>query len=152
MANERVNRSPLSAREGKVYLDGVLIADTCKFKVVFKPDVWSGKQLSEPGTNRRWIGYDIEVTIEEWKTTRRYRNMIDSYLKDGKTPELTIQGVQTDKNSDFYATNKSETVTCVGCVPTDDINLIDMDTDGDVVKESIKFGAKRLAQKYKTNK
>lgn len=97
MANERVNRSPLSAREGKVYLDGVLIADTCKFKVVFKPDVWSGKQLSEPGTNRRWIGYDIEVTIEEWKTTRRYRNMIDSYLKDGKTPELTIQGVQTDQ-------------------------------------------------------
>ena len=123
----------------------MLIADTCKFQVVFKPDVWSGKQLSEPGTNRRWIGYDIEVTIEEWKTTRRYRNMIDSYLKDGKTPELTIQGVQTDKNSDFYAANKSETVTCVGCVPTDDINLIDMDTDGDVVKESIKFGAKRLA-------
>ena len=93
MANERVNRSPLSAREGKVYLDGILIADTCKFKVVFKPDVWSGKQLSEPGTNRRWIGYDIEVTIEEWKTTRRYRNMIDSYLKTGRTPELTIQGV-----------------------------------------------------------
>lgn len=145
MANERVNRSPLSAREGKVYLDGVLIADTCKFQVVFKPDVWSGKQLSEPGTNRRWIGYDIEVTIEEWKTTRRYRNMIDSYLKTGKTPELTIQGVQTDKNSNFYETNKSEKVTCIGCVPTDDINLIDMDTDGDVVKESIKFGAKRLA-------
>ena len=132
-------------KEDKIYLDGVLIADTCKFQVVFKPDVWSGKQLSEPGTNRRWIGYDIEVTIEEWKTTRRYRNMIDSYLKDGKTPELTIQGVQTDKNSDFYATNKSEKVTCIGCVPTDDINLIDMDTDGDVVKESIKFGAKRLA-------
>lgn len=82
---------------------------------------------------------------ENASATRRYRNMIDSYLKDGKTPELTIQGVQTDKNSDFYATNKSETVTCVGCVPTDDINLIDMDTDGDVVKESIKFGAKRLA-------
>lgn len=92
MANERVNRSPLSAREGKVYLDGVLIADTCKFQVVFKPDVWSGKQLSEPGTNRRWIGYDIEVTIEEWKTTRRYRNMIDSYLKDGKTPEFDYSG------------------------------------------------------------
>lgn len=145
MANERVNRSPLSAREGRVYLDGVLIADTCKFKVVFKPDVWSGKQLSEPGTNRRWIGYDIEVTIEEWKTTRRYRNMIDAYLKTGRTPELTIQGVQTDKNSDFYVANKSEKVTCIGCVPTGDMNLIDMDTEGDVVKESITFGAKRVA-------
>ncbi len=142
---DRVNRAPLSAREGKVFLDGTLIADTCKFKVVFKPDVWSGRQLSESGTNRRWIGYDIEVTIEEWKTTRRYRTMIDEYLKSGKTPELTIQGVQTDENSDFYASNKGETVTCVGCVPTGDMNLIDMDTEGDVVKESITFGAKRLA-------
>lgn len=142
---DRVNRAPLSAREGKVFLDGTLIADTCKFKVVFKPDVWSGRQLSEPGTNRRWIGYDIEVTVEEWKTTRRYRTMIDEYLKSGKTPELTIQGVQTDENSDFYASNKGEIVTCVGCVPTGDMNLIDMDTEGDVVKESITFGAKRLA-------
>lgn len=143
--NARVNRSPLSAREGKVYIDGVLVADSCKFKVVFKPDVWSGKQLSEPGTNRRWIGYDIEVQITEWKTTRRYRGMVDKYLKTGATPEFTIQGIQTDKNSDFYVANKSEKVTCVGCVPTGDINLIEMDTDGDVVKEDITFGAKKVA-------
>lgn len=142
---ERVNSSPLSAREGKVYIDGVLIADSCKFKVTFKPDVWSGKQLSEPGTNRRWIGYDIEVQITEWKTTRRYRGMVDKYLKTGATPEFMIQGIQTDKNSDFYAANKSEKVTCVGCVPTGDINLIEMDTDGDVVKEDITFGAKKVA-------
>ena len=141
----RVNSSPLSAREGKVYIDGVLVADSCKFKVVFKPDVWSGKQLSERGTNRRWIGYDIEVQVSQWKTNRMYRTMIEKYLKDGTTPEMTIQGIQDDKNSDFYATNKSEKVTCVGCVPTGDINLIDMDTEGDVVKEEITFGAKRIA-------
>ena len=141
----RVNSSPLSAREGKVYIDGVLVADSCKFKVVFKPDVWSGKQLSERGTNRRWIGYDIEVQVSQWKTNRMYRTMIDKYLKDGTTTEMTIQGIQDDKNSDFYATNKSEKVTCVGCVPTGDINLIDMDTEGDVVKEEITFGAKRIA-------
>lgn len=140
----RVNSSPLSAREGKVYIDGVLVADSCKFKVTFKPDVWSGKQLSERGTNRRWIGYDIEVQITQWKTTRMYRTMIDKYLKDGTTPEMTIHGVQTDANSDFYLKNKSEEVTCIGCVPTGDINLIDMDTDGDVVKEDITFGAKKV--------
>lgn len=146
MANtNRVNSSPLSAREGKVYIDGVLVADSCKFLVVFKPDVWSGKQLSEHGTNRRWIGYDIEVQISQWKTTRMYRTMIDKYLKEGITPEMTIQGIQTDKNSDFYLMNKSEKVTCTGCVPTGDINLIDMDTDGDVVKEEITFGAKKIA-------
>ena len=145
MAGKRVNSSPLSARKGKVYIDGVTIADSCKFKVVFKPDVWEGKQLSEQGTNRRWIGYDIEVTLEEWKTTNRYKEMVDKYLKSGATPELTIQGIQTDKNSDFYDRNGSNKITCVGCVPTDDMTLSDMDTDGDVVKDSVKFGAKRIA-------
>lgn len=145
MPGERTNRSPLSAREGKVYIDGVLVMDSCKFKAVFKPDVWSGKQLSEQGTNRRWIGYDIEVTLEEWKTTNRYKDMVDKYLKSGVTPELTIQGIQTDKNSDFYDRNGSNKITCVGCVPIDDISLSDMDTDGDVVKDSVKFGAKRIA-------
>ena len=146
MANtNRVNSSPLSAREGKVYIDGVLVADSCKFLVVFKPDRWSGEQLLEHGTNRRWIGYDIEGQISQWKTTRMYRTMIGKYLKEGITPEMTIQGIQTDKNSDFYLTNKSVKVTCTGCVPTGDINLIDMDTDGDVVKEEITFGAKKIA-------
>lgn len=145
MAGGIVNSRPLSAREGKAYIDGVVVCDACKFKVVFKPEVWEGKQLSEQGTNRRWIGYDIEVTLEEWKTTNRYKDMVDKYLKSGVTPELTIQGVQTDKNSDFYDRNGSNKITCVGCVPIDDISLSDMDTDGDVVKDSVKFGAKRIA-------
>ncbi len=145
MAGGKVNSRPLSAREGKAYIDGVVVYDACKFKVVFKPDVWEGKQLSEQGTNRRWIGYDIEVTLEEWKTTNRYKDMVDKYLKSGVTPELTIQGIQTDKNSDFYDRNGSNKITCVGCVPIDDISLSDMDTDGDVVKDSVKFGAKRIA-------
>lgn len=145
MAGERVNSRPLSAREGKAYIDGVVVYDACKFKVVFKPDVWEGKQLSEQGTNRRWIGYDIEVILEEWKTTNRYKDMVAKYLKSGVTPELTIQGIQTDKNSDFYDRNGSNKITCVGCVPIDDISLSDMDTDGDVVKDSVKFGAKRIA-------
>ncbi|RHC64166.1 hypothetical protein DW833_08870 [Anaerobutyricum hallii] len=145
MAGGKVNSRPLSAREGKAYIDGVAVYDACKFKVVFKPDVWEGKQLSEQGTNRRWIGYDIEVTLEEWKSTNRYKDMVDKYLKSGVTPELTIQGIQTDKNSDFYDRNGSNKITCVGCVPIDDISLSDMDTDGDVVKDSVKFGAKRIA-------
>lgn len=141
MPKKRVNTSPLSAREGTVYIDGTLVADTCTFKVVFKPDVWEGKQLGRKGTNRRWTGYDIEVTIEQWKTNRFYRKKIDEYLKTGATPELKIQGIQNDPNSDFYDKNGAEKITCVGCVPTGDISLIDCDTEGDVVKESITLGA-----------
>lgn len=138
---KRVNTSPLTAREGEVYVDGQLIADSCVFKVVFKPDVWEGKELGRKGTSRRWIGYDIEVQIEQWKTNNFYRKKIDEYIQQGVTPEMKITGVQEDKNSDYYDANGSLTITCIGCVPKDDINLMDCDTDGDVVKESITLGA-----------
>ncbi len=138
---DRVNSSPLLAREGKVYIDGQEVADSCVFKVTFKPSLWSGRSLGKKGTSRRWTGYDIEVTIEQWKTNRFYRQKVDEYIKTGKTPELKIQGIQTDKNSDFYDLSGSEKVTCIGCVPTGDIDLISCDTEGDVVKESITLGA-----------
>lgn len=146
MAGETVkNKSPLSARDGKVYIDGTLVADACKYQVVFTPKVWEGKVLGERGTNRRWIGYDITGTIEQWKTTPSYKKKIMEYIKSGKTPEMTIQGIITDENSDYYNENKEETITALGCVMTGDIPLIDLDTDGDVVKESIKFGAKDIS-------
>ena len=144
---DKVNKSPLSAREGKVYIDGTLVADACKFQLVFTPNVWEGKALGDPGTNRRWIGYDITGTIEEWKTTNLWKTKIKEYLDSGKTPELTIQGICDDVNSDYYIANGkvNDTITAMGCVLTGDIPLMDLDTDGEVVKESIKFGAKKLA-------
>lgn len=140
--SDRVNKSPVSMREGHVYLDGSLIADSCKLNVVFTPKVWEGKTLGERGTNRRWLGYDITGTIEEWKTTPLYKKQILEYIQTGKTPEFTIQGISEDKNSDYYENNGgNDVVTLIGCVPTGDITLMDLDTDGEVMKESIKFGA-----------
>lgn len=145
MGNEskRANKSPLSAREGKVFIDGTLVADTCKFQLVFTPKVWEGKTLNEHGTNRRWIGYDITGTIEQWKTNSMFKKKVMNYIKSGKTPEFQIQGKSDDKNCDYYE-KKGDSVTAVGCVMTGDIPLMELDTDGDVVKESIKFGAKDL--------
>lgn len=144
-AAKRVNKSPLSMREGKVYIDGTLVADSCKFQLKFTPSVWAGKTLSEPGTNRRWIGYDITGVIEAWKTTNMWKKKVQEYIKSGKTPEFKIQGICEDINSDYYDKNKKDEVTAVGCVMTGDINLMDLDTDGEVVKETINFGAKSLA-------
>lgn len=141
----RVNKSPLSAREGKVYIDGMKVADSCKFQLVFTPKVWEGKALGDSGTNRRWVGYDITGTIEQWKTTNMWKKKIQEYLKSGKTPEFKIQGIVEDKHSDYYDINGVDTITAIGCVMTGDIPLMGMDTDGEVVKESIKFGAKDLA-------
>lgn len=141
-SNGRVNKSPVSAREGSVYLDGSQVADACKFKVSFVPKLWEGKSIGENGTNRRWMGYDIKVTIEQWKTTPLYKKKILEYIETGATPEFKIQGISDDKNSDYYANNGgSDVITLIGCVPTGEISLMELDTDGDVMKESIEFGA-----------
>lgn len=141
MNKNRVNSSPVSAREGKVYLDGTEIADSCKFKITFVPDVWEGKSLGKRATSRRWLGYTIKVTIEQWKTTKAYRRKVEEYLKTGATPEFTVQGISNDKNSDYYEENGEEVVTAIGCVMTGEIPLLELDTDGEVVKESIECGA-----------
>lgn len=139
------NKNPLLAREGKIYLNGSEVAECTKFQVVFTPSVWEGKTLGEHGTNRRWTGYDITGTIEGWRTNNRWKAMIQKYIKDGITPEFKMQGINEDKGSDYYAKNGTDKITVVGCVLTGDINLMDLDTDGDVVKDSIKYGAKDLA-------
>ena len=41
------NTSPISLREAKVMLDGLVVADAVKATIKFTPDVWSGKQLGE---------------------------------------------------------------------------------------------------------
>lgn len=141
----RTNKSPLCAREGKIYIDGDLVADSCKFQLYFTPKVWEGKTLSEKGTNRRWIGYDITGTLEQWKTTNMWKKKVLEYIKTGATPELKIQGICEDEHSDYYDLNKGDSITAIGCVITGKIALMDLDTDGDVVKDSIEFGAKDIA-------
>lgn len=47
-----------------------------------------------------------------------------------------------DKNSDYYKTYGTNTVTCVGCVLTGDLPLTMLDSGGQVVEDSISFNAK----------
>ena len=138
------NRKPLSLKEGKVYIDGVEVLDMAKCSIVFTPTVWSGKMLGDKGTNRRWLGYDITGTLDEYRTSARFVKIAKNYIDKGITPEFTIQGVRSDKDSDYYELEGSESVTVVGVVLTGDISLISVDVDGDVVKDSIAFGAKKL--------
>lgn len=138
------NRRPLSLKEGHVYIDGVEVIDAAKLSIVYKPTVWEGKMLGDKGTNRRWIGRDITGTLDEYRTTPRYNGIVKRYEEEGITPEMTIQGIRTDKDSDYYEISGSETVTVTGVVLTGEINLISLDTDGDVVKDSISFGAKHV--------
>ena len=136
------NHAPISLREGHVFLDGVEIADSITCTINFTPEVWSGRQLNELTPSSRWIGYAVTGTIGRRRSTRWLEEKISEYMSSHETPEMTIQGIMDDPNSDYYKTYGASTVTCVGCVLTGDLPLTMLDSGGEVVEDSIGFNAK----------
>ena len=77
------NKSPLSMREGKVMIDGVVVADSIKCEIKFTPDVWSGKQLGEKTDSSRWLGGKITGTITRRRSAPFLKPIIADYRKRG---------------------------------------------------------------------
>mgnify|MGYP003436603239 CR=1 FL=1 len=138
------NKSPISLREGKVFINGVECLDSVKADIKFTPDVWTGRQLGERTPSSRWLGYSISGNITQRRSTPFLKDAIAEYKRTGKTPEFTIQGIMNDEASDYYKDNGNITCTCVGCVLTGDLNLINLDSGGDVVDDAISFNAKDI--------
>ena len=138
------NKSPISLREGKVFIDGIEVMDSVKCEIKFTPEVWSGKQLGERTNSNRWLGYAITGAITRRRSTPWLKETIAKYRKSGATPELKIQGIMNDKNSDYYADFGSDTVTAVGCVLTGDLNLTNLDSGGEIVDDVVAFSAKDI--------
>ena len=84
---------------------------------------------------------EYKVSVTQYKTTPWYKKAIQPFMDSGETPEFTLQGVQMDGNSDYYDVNKEKTVTCKGCVLTGDINLIELDSEGEYVQDELEFSA-----------
>lgn len=139
------NRHAISLRNGTVTIDGLMVMEASKMTVRYKPEVGSYKSLRDKGTNRRWIGRDIELTIEEYRSTPWLLEKVKEYENDGTTPEMKVQGQREDKDSDYYNIVGIETVTCTGCVITSDIPIFDLDTGGDFVKDSFTMGVKNIS-------
>lgn len=139
-----VNKKHVFMREGAVYLDGLKVLELVNCKITTTPELWEGRSLGDKTKSRRWMGLDHTVSISEYKSTPWLKEAIKDYISSGDTPEFTIQGVSNDSNSDYYQSYGSETITATGCVITSAINLIDLDTEGDMVKNEIEFGAKDI--------
>lgn len=144
MSLMQYNKNPIIIRDGKVFIDGVEILDgvNCTIKVTL--DTWTGRQLGESTPSSRWIGYSVTGTITRRRSTNWLKEKIAQYKNDKSTPEMTIQGVMDDKNSDYYAAHGNDVVTAVGVVLTGDLNLSVLDTNGDVLDDTINFNAKDI--------
>ncbi len=138
------NKSPISLREGKVFIDGIECMDSVKCEIKFTPETWSGRQLGERTPSTRWLGYSITGSITRRRSNNWLREKIKEYIASGATPELTIQGIMDDANSDYYAEFGTDTVTAVGCVLTGDLPLTALDSAGEIVDDVIAFSAKDI--------
>ena len=140
----KYNKSPMSLREGKIFIDGVECADGVKCTINFTPTVWSGTQLGERTPSSRWLGYTITGSITRRRSNNWLREKIKEYKASGATPELAIQGIMDDTNSDYYRDFGTDTVTAVGCVLTGDLPLTALDSAGEIVDDVIGFNAKDI--------
>lgn len=138
------NKRPISLREGKVFVNGIAIYDDVACTITFTPEVWTGKQLRDKTSSSVWLGVTITGSITRRRVTPWLKEIIQEYLRTGVTPEFTIQGVQNDRNSDYFREHGSETVTAVGVVLTGDLNLLQLDGAGDVLNDVISFNAHSL--------
>ena len=136
-----VNKRRISLREGAVYLDGMKILESVKLEMNYTPDGTETRVLKEKGLSRRWVGHDITGTITEYRSTPWVRQAIRRYLDTGATPEFTVQGIQDDRNSDYYESYGDIMVTALGTVLTGDLPLINLDSEGELMQDEIEFGA-----------
>lgn len=137
------NKAPISVNEGKAFFNGVEVMDSMALKITFTPKTWTGQFLGDRTPSTRWLGYSIKVEVTRGRSNTFLKDAIAEYRKTGKTPEITISGICSDPGSDYIAEgNGPISVTAMGCVPTSDISLLELNTDGDILKDTITFNAK----------
>ncbi len=142
-----MDRNRMSLREGRVFLNGEQIMDMVACEIMFTPEVAESRSIGQRGKSRRWIGYDITGSITEYRSTPWLKNAVKQYVDTGRTPILTLVGMQDDPGSDYGATYGKDVVTVGGVVLTGDIPLLQLDSEGEHVQSELEFGAENVIAK-----
>ena len=138
-------RNHIDCTLGKVFLDGVECIDAVSLTFTFSPITSSTKTLGHTGQDTRWKGYNGTATLTEYRSRDWLKKAIQNFINNGTTPVMTIQGIVTDENSDYYKDYGGQTITATGCVPTGDITLMTLDADSDFATDAITFSVKNFA-------
>lgn len=138
-------RNHIDCTQGKFFLNGEECIDAVSYSIVFTPATSSTKTLGHTGSDTRWKGYDVKVTLTEFRSKDWLKQAIKDFVEKNITPVFTCQGVCTDEQSDYYKDFGGQTVTVTGCVPTGDITVLAQDANSDFMTDAVTFSGKALS-------
>ena len=77
------NRHAISLRDGTVSVDGRILLEASKLSVKYKPELATYKSLRDKGVNRRYVGRDVTVDLEEYRSTSWLLDVAKQYEEKG---------------------------------------------------------------------
>ena len=139
------NARRILLNQGKIFWDGEIIADGVSCVITITPTVTESTSLGEITPSSRWAGVKYKVDVKSYRSKPYAKEYVKEYINTGLAPEVTIQGIQDDKGSDYYEAYGAETVTATGCIATGDIVALNVDaSSSDHFQDSITFAAKNI--------
>jgi hypothetical protein len=128
-------QNTISAREGRLYLDGEELVNSIKFTISIKKKKVEAPILGKRIIGERTIGLEQpKGTITEYKATPRWLDMMTKYKDTGEEVYFTLMGVLDDAS----AKRGTERIIVKEC-SIDELELMMFDSEGDIVKNEIPF-------------
>lgn len=124
----------ISAKEGRFFLDGEEVVNGIKLELEVEKEKVEIKRLGKRMTGHKSVGLSASGTITEYKATSKWVKVMQKFKDTGEDVYLTGVAILNDKASGRGA----EVITIRG-INIDSATLINMDAEGDVIKDEIPF-------------
>lgn len=124
----------ISAKEGRFFLDGEEVLNGIKLEVEIEKEKTEIKRLGKRMTGHKAIGLSGSGTITEYKATSKWIKVLQSFKDKGVDVYLSGVAILEDKASG----RGSEKISLYG-INIDSATIINIDAEGDVIKDEIPF-------------
>jgi hypothetical protein len=128
------SENAISAKEGRFFLDGEEVLNGIKLELGIEKEKVEIKRLGKRMTGHKSVGLSGSGTITEYKATSKWIKVLQRFKDTGQDVYLTGVAIVNDKASGRGV----ETITIYG-INIDSATIINMDAEGDVIKDEIPF-------------
>lgn len=128
------SKDAISAREAKLFLDGVEIGYAKTFEATIEKEKIELKTLGSRWTGHKTIGLSGSGTVNMLRVTSQFAQQIKDFETNGKDIYFTMQGV----NNDPASKAGEQRITVFEC-NIDSSILANFDVDGEVLELEVPF-------------